>query len=101
MIDQEKRRFVRDRAGGKCKICGRERPLNWPLEIRGEAAHRVAKTRWTLKRWGEDVIDDPDNLEWTCAEHNSAVLITYKPVEREALMQRIREKLARPLEEEE
>ncbi len=92
MINQEKRQAVRQRAGGECVICHRELPLDGVGH--GEAAHKVAKTTWTLRRYGEEVIDHLDNLEWTCARHNSAVLITFKPVERDALMQRIAEEVA-------
>ncbi len=93
MIDQAKRQWVRDRSGGCCVVCKMPKPLDGPPGVRGEVAHKVAKTTWTLRRYGEEAIDHTDNLEWTCAGHNSAVLITFKPVEREALMARIREKV--------
>jgi len=90
LIDQQKRMDLRARAGGKCKVCGKLLPLDGPIGVRGEAAHRIAKAKWTLKRYGEEVIDDLRNLEWTCHDHNSAVLITFNPVERERLVDEIR-----------
>ena len=94
MIDDAKRRAVCDRDGGMCVVCHTYRPLHGPLGARGETAHRVAKTKWTLRRYGEERIDHIDNLAWTChGKCNDAVLITFAPVPREALMKHIQEVL--------
>ena len=99
MIDADKRHEVCRRANAFCQVCGAARPENGPWGIRGECAHIVAKTKWTLRKYGEEVIDHVDNLRWTChGACNDAVLITYRTAEVERHVAAIREKLAQPLE---
>ena len=94
MITSETRAAVYARAGGFCEVCGTYRTFDGPWGIRGQCAHRVARTKWAVKKYGEEVIDHPDNLAWTCpGKCNDAVLITFKTAQREALMAAIREKL--------
>ena len=104
MIDSIKRAIVCARADSLCEVCGVPRPLLGPWGVRGEVAHRVAKGKskksWTLRKYGEEALDHLANLAWTCpGKCNSAVLITYKPVQREALMCAIAEKLRAKIEE--
>jgi len=87
MIDAEKRWRVRQRAQGYCTVCGKLRPLYGP--DKGEVAHIVAKVGWAVRLYGEEAIDHVENLTWTCPEHNSRVLITFRPVPRSKHMERI------------
>jgi len=89
MITEEIRWAVYMRAHGRCDVCGVV--LSWQT---GQAAHRVARTKWAIRKWGADCIDHPGNLAWTCPECNDAVLITNRPIEREALMKEIAMEMA-------
>ena len=75
-------------------MCGTYRPMQGPWGIRGQCAHRVARTKWAVKKYGEDCIDHPDNLAWTCpGKCNDMVLITFRPAQADELMASIRRKL--------
>jgi len=74
---------------GACEVCGK--PTNTPD---GQLAHRIAKSKWALKKYGSEVIDSVDNLAFVCSLHcNSAVLIT-ADLKVEQLVEKIKNRLA-------
>ena len=98
MITEEIRWVVYMRAHGRCEVviggkrCNRQ--LEWDGPNKGEAAHRVARSKPMIRKYGIGRIDHPMNLVWACPEHNSAVLITFNPIEREKLMKEIAMEMA-------
>ena len=78
--------YYRDR--GICRHCGQ--PVAWP----GELAHMVPKTERTIARWGESVINHPDNLALTCpGKCNDAMMIGLKGLIAQEHMERIARKI--------
>lgn len=57
---------------GACEVCGKLTNFNG-----GQLAHRIAKSKWALKKYESDIIDSRGNLAFVCSlKCNSAVLIT-------------------------
>jgi hypothetical protein len=57
---------------GACEVCGKLTNFN-----DGQLAHKIAKSKWALKKYGSEVIDSRENLAFVCSLHcNSAVLVT-------------------------
>lgn len=83
----EQRLAIYERDGGICQYCGK------PVAIDAfTVAHRIARTRWAVARYGADVIEHPLNKVTTHPGRcNDGVLITFRPVEREELVARIRQ----------
>jgi hypothetical protein len=81
----EQRLAIYERDGGLCQFCGK------PVDINSfQVAHRIARTVWTLKKYGREVIEHPLNKACTHAgKCNDGVLITNRPMECEALIDRI------------
>ncbi|MEA3224363.1 MAG: hypothetical protein U9Q07_00305 [Planctomycetota bacterium] len=90
-------RILWDRQDGHCPACGVEMDPGEQMEI----AHRVPDTVGNRGKYGRACLDHPDNLALVDVRRgkacNDAVLLgAARPVEREALMASIREKLAQP-----
>lgn len=85
--DERRAIYLRDR--GTCQAC--KRPVAFSDF---ELAHRIANTKANWRRWGSWVIDHPLN---TCVAHrgrcNDACNIGGRPVECQALVQKIYESL--------
>lgn len=87
-------RILWERQDGHCPVCGVEMDPGEVMEI----AHRVPDTVANRRKYGRAVIDHPDNQALVDVRRgkvcNDAVLLgTARPIEREALMQRIAKKL--------
>jgi hypothetical protein len=87
LFDQHEERLeIYARDGGVCRFCSR------PVDINSfTIAHRIANCEWAIKKYGRTVIDHPLNKATThggCC--NDGMLITFKDVEREALVAEIR-----------
>lgn len=83
----ELRRLKYYQQGGRCKTCGR------PLREGFELAHIIPQRKWCLARWGEGVIQHPDNMHATCpGACNSAAQINPDGLEAERLATAIRAK---------
>lgn len=86
MITKTKRIYIFNRDGWRCAVCYKAVTF-----ATGQLAHRMAKTKANLKKYGEKIIDHPMNLRLTCSlACNSAVLIDNKPIEKEQLIQSIK-----------
>ena len=89
------RRILWARQDGCCPVCGVEMDPCEPMDV----AHRVPDTKPNRKKYGSELLDHPDNLALVHVRRgkacNDAVLLgAARPVEREALMESIREKLS-------
>jgi hypothetical protein len=81
----EQRLAIYERDGGLCVHCGHYVSIN-----DFQVAHRIARTVWTLKKYGREIIEHPLNKACTHpGACNDAVLITFRPVERELLVDEI------------
>lgn len=86
---QQERLAIYYRDGGICQHCGRPVGIN-----EFQLAHRIARAKWAIKKYGLEVIEHPLNKATTHAGRcNDGVLITFRPVEREKLVARIRKEL--------
>ncbi len=86
-ITQALRLYVFNKAGNKCEVCGKRLTPQT-----GQVAHRMAKSKVNLKKYGKAIINHPFNLRATCSLRcNSAVLIDNKPIEKEQLVNVIEE----------
>lgn len=57
-------------SGGCCQVCGAR------LSCPGQLAHRIAKSKMNIKKYGLDIIDSSANLVLVCGLRcNSAVLV--------------------------
>lgn len=82
----EQREALFAAVGWSCVVCKR------PLAIEGtpQLAHRVAKTKARLNTYGSDVLNHTLNLVPVCClAHNDACNIGNRPMEAQALLQRI------------
>lgn len=87
---QAERLQIYYRDGGICQYCGRPVGIN-----EFQLAHRIARTKWAVRKYGWEVIEHPLNKLVTHAGRcNDGVLITYRPVQREELVAKIREAIA-------
>ena len=79
--------YYRDK--GICRYCSNQVSIH-----EFQVAHIIANVKWARKKYGGDVIDDMMNKACTHAGRcNDLVQITNSPVERDALAERIKEKL--------
>jgi hypothetical protein len=81
----EQRLAIYERDGGICQFCGK------PVDINSfQVAHRIARADWTIKKYGREIIEHPLNKACTHAgKCNDGMLITFRPVEREVLVDEI------------
>ena len=91
-VDKQAERLqIYYRDGGICQYCGRPVGIN-----EFQLAHRIARAKWAIKKYGLEVIEHPLNKLVTHAgKCNDLVLITYRPVQREELVAKIREELSK------
>jgi 5-methylcytosine-specific restriction endonuclease McrA len=86
----EQRLAIYARDCGLCAYCGR------PVDVNSfTVAHRIARTKWAIAKYGRDVIEHPMNKATT--HHgacNDLIQCTNKPVERENLATLIRARIA-------
>ena len=83
------KRIIWMEQGQRCHICGI--PLPW---YKAQAAHRIAKADWALKKWGKEVIHHKKNLRVTCAGNcNDAVSLNPESIEALELIREIQEEL--------
>jgi len=82
----EQRLAIYARDCGLCAYCGR------PVDINSfTAAHRIARTKAMIHKYGHDVIEHPMNKACTHpGACNDLIQCTNRPVERENLVQVIR-----------
>ena len=74
------------RANGRCEVCDAVLSIE-----KGEMAHRIAKSRVNIQRFGEGVVHHLLNLMWACAGNcNSACNIGMKTVPVANLVREIR-----------
>lgn len=74
---------------GVCSVCGKILSTTG-----GQLAHKIGQNEWTIKKYGEDIIHHPDNMELVCGlTCNGKVDITRKPKLVEELANKIRKKL--------
>lgn len=84
---QAERLQIYYRDGGICQYCGRPVGIN-----EFQLAHRIARAKWAIKKYGLEVIEHPLNKATTHAGRcNDGMLISFKPVQREELVEKIRE----------
>jgi 5-methylcytosine-specific restriction endonuclease McrA len=78
----EQRLAIYERDGGICAYCGK------PVDINSfTVAHRIARTVWTLKKYGREIIEHPLNKACTHAGAcNDGMLVTNNPIEREKIV---------------
>jgi len=86
---EEQKRQMHIECGGICETCGKFVPL-----AEAEAAHRIAKAKWALSKYGKDVIHHRFNLAITHPGRcNSAVQIMPESIQAKELIKRIQEDL--------
>lgn len=89
MTIKETRLYVFNRDNWHCVVCGKK--TDWST---GQLAHRIPKTKYNLKTYGDRIINHPMNLRLTCSlKCNDAVLIGGKPIEKEQLLYAIKNTL--------
>lgn len=86
----EERLAIFERDGWRCKCCGRSVYSQGVPQL----AHLLANTESNRKKYGDCVIDHPDNRVATCSLYcNSKMNIGFKTAEAEELADSIRDKL--------
>jgi hypothetical protein len=93
--------YTRDNFQCQFKNCHSLRYFNLQLAHRIGQGHGNYIYKFILKEYGKDltnkeidkIINDEDNLQTSCAEHNSNFNIGFKRKEAEALIKKIYEKL--------
>ena len=93
------RRILWIEQAGCCPVCGVELDPGELMDL----AHRIPDTKANRRKYGSEILDHPDNLALVDVRRGKAcndagLLGAARPVEREALVASIREKLANPLE---
>jgi 5-methylcytosine-specific restriction endonuclease McrA len=85
----EERLAIYERDHGLCAYCGR------PVDINSfTVAHRIARTKAMLKKYGREVIEHPLNKATTHpGACNDLIQCTNRPVEREHLASLIRARI--------
>lgn len=85
----EKRLAIYERDHGLCAYCGR------PVDINSfTVAHRIARSKWAVAKYGRDVIEHPLNKATTHpGACNDLIQCTNKPMDRENLVQIIRARI--------
>lgn len=83
----EKRLAIYARDCGICQYCGR------PVDINSfTVAHRIARSKWAVAKYGREIIEHPLNKACTHpGACNDLIQCTNRPVERENLVQVIKE----------
>lgn len=83
----EERLAIYERDCGICQYCG------WPVDINiFTVAHRISRTKAMLKKYGREIIEHPLNKATTHPDMcNDLIQCTNRPVERENLVQVIKE----------
>jgi 5-methylcytosine-specific restriction endonuclease McrA len=78
----EQRLAIYERDGGICQYCGK------PVDINSfQVAHKIARTVWTLKKYGREIIEHPLNKACTHAGAcNDLIQVTNNPCEREKIV---------------
>jgi hypothetical protein len=80
--DEREEIYLRDH--GRCQ-CGCNQRVAFDAF---EMAHRIANTKANRRRWGDAVIDSPENRCVALREHNSRLNIGGRPMECAALAER-------------
>jgi 5-methylcytosine-specific restriction endonuclease McrA len=88
IAETKQRLFARD--GYRCQNCGGSiYAYDFP-----QLAHKIANSLVNIKRYGKEVIHHDDNLSSVCClKCNDAKNIGMIPIERDALAERIKEKI--------
>ena len=77
---------------GICEVCKKVIPYN-----QAQLAHRIAKSKPNLKKYGEDVLSHPKNLALTCSDKfgrcNDSCNIGNNPGKVQELLSEIAEEL--------
>jgi len=81
----EERVAIYARDHGRCQ-CGCNQPVAFDAF---EMAHRIANTKANRRRWGDAVVDSPENKAVALREHNSRINIGGRPIECAQLAARI------------
>jgi hypothetical protein len=92
--EQEHIRMMRNRIAAEqfnqCYICLKSLPFSFQL------AHRIPQRKWTVAKWGKEVIHHRDNLRGVCSLYcNGRVEINPESIEAATLAAKIAQKVAR------
>ncbi len=84
----EQRKIALSKCGGVCEVCGKQLTNStW------QGAHRIANTKPNRAKWGDFVIDHPENIAIVCSlKCNHVCNIGYNPGECLRLIKKIVEK---------
>jgi len=86
---EEQKMLLYNMQHGLCETCGK--PVKW---AEAQAAHRIPKHKWLLKKYGTEVIHHRFNLAIThCGNCNDAVMIMPESLQAKRLIERILEDL--------
>ena len=86
---EEQKRKIWMQQGGRCAEC--KLPLPWE---ESQAAHRIPKHKWIIKKYGAEVIHHRFNIKVThCGNCNDAVMIMPESVPALKLIKEIQEDL--------
>lgn len=68
------RKIALSKSGGICEVCCK------PLGAHAQAAHRIGNTKANRAKYGDFIIDHPENIGYTCSlECNGALDISHNP----------------------
>ena len=83
--EQVQREVALAKCGGVCEVCGKQLTAStW------QGAHRIANTKPNRAKWGDFIIDHPENIAIVCSlECNHVCNIGYNPGECLRLIQKI------------
>lgn len=60
---EDKKQWIYFSRGGECEVCGKTIPYN-----EAQLAHRIAKSKPNLAKYGKEIINHPINLALTCSD---------------------------------
>ncbi len=83
--EKNQRLMALAKCGNVCEVCGKQLTLStW------QGAHRIANTKANRKKWGDFIIDHPENIAIVCSlKCNHVCNIGYNPGECLRLVQKI------------
>ena len=83
--EKNQRLIALAKSGNKCEVCGKDlAPSTW------QGAHRIANTKANRAKWGNWIIDHPENIAIVCSlKCNHVCNIGYNPGECLRLVQKI------------